>query len=65
MNKLLVVQAFRPDRLIAAAHQFVMTVLGSEFMASAEKELDLANIVENEVEYSSAIWSKRSCYISD
>ena len=49
MNKLLLIQAFRPDRLIAAAHHFVTAVLGNEFMASAEQELDLANIVENEV----------------
>ena len=49
MNKLLVIQAFRPDRLIASAHNFVATVLGTEFMARAEQELDLGSIVENEV----------------
>ena len=49
MNKLLVIQAFRPDRLIATAHGFVAAVLGENFMAKAEQELDLANIVEHEV----------------
>ena len=49
MNGLLVIQAFRPDRLTAMARVFVEKVLGSEFAHVADKELDLANSVENEV----------------
>ncbi|XP_025833356.1 dynein heavy chain, cytoplasmic [Agrilus planipennis] len=49
MYQLLLIQAFRPDRVIAAAHVFVTAVLGEEFMPSAEKELDLAQVVEKEL----------------
>ena len=48
---LLVIQAFRPDRLTSAAQMFVNSVMGSSFMHDAETELDLGNIVENEVWY--------------
>ncbi|KFM80266.1 Dynein heavy chain, cytoplasmic, partial [Stegodyphus mimosarum] len=49
MHELLVTQAFRPDRVIAKALQVVSAVLGNNFLAEAEVELDLASIVENEV----------------
>ena len=49
MYAMLVVQAFRPDRLLAAAHQFVAAAIGHSFMAQAEQELNLADIVETEV----------------
>lgn len=49
MYQLLVIQAFRPDRVIAAAHHFVSAVLGADFMYQAEKELDLAACVEREI----------------
>lgn len=49
MYQLLVIQAFRPDRVIAAAQNFVSAVLGPEFMYQAEKELDLAACVEKEI----------------
>lgn len=49
MYQLLVIQAFRPDRVIAAAANFVSAVLGQEFMYQAEKELDLAACVEKEI----------------
>lgn len=49
MHQLLLIQAFRPDRVIAAAHLFVSTVLGEEFMPIAEKELDFAACVEKEL----------------
>ncbi|CAG9813267.1 unnamed protein product [Phaedon cochleariae] len=49
MYQLLVIQAFRPDRVIAAAQNFVSIVLGNEFMYQAEKELDLAACVEKEI----------------
>ncbi|XP_049288218.1 dynein heavy chain, cytoplasmic isoform X3 [Anopheles funestus] len=49
MHQLLLIQAFRPDRVIAAAHLFVSTVLGEDFMPQAEKELDFATCVEKEL----------------
>lgn len=49
MHELLVTQAFRPDRVIAKALQVVSAVLGSNFLAEAEVELDLGTVVENEV----------------
>jgi dynein heavy chain 1 len=42
-------QSFRQDRVVAAAHLFVSAVLGESFMAAAEKELELAAIVEGEL----------------
>lgn len=48
MHQLLVVQAFRPDRVIAQGHQVVASVLGPDFMTAAETELDLAAAVDNE-----------------
>ena len=49
LYKLLVIQAFRADRLMAMASIFVATVLGEAFTHSAEQELNLAEIVTNEV----------------
>ncbi|XP_038118676.1 dynein heavy chain, cytoplasmic isoform X2 [Culex quinquefasciatus] len=49
MHQLLLIQAFRPDRVIAAAHLFVSTVLGEHFMPNAEKELDFTACVEKEI----------------
>jgi len=49
VNGLLIVQALRPDRLTAMARLFVEKVLGSTFAHAADKELDLAGIVEGEV----------------
>ncbi|XP_041352869.1 LOW QUALITY PROTEIN: cytoplasmic dynein 1 heavy chain 1-like [Gigantopelta aegis] len=46
---LLVVQAFRPDRLVAMARVFVEKTLGTEFVHAAEKELNLSEVVENEI----------------
>ncbi len=46
---MLVVRAFRPDRLTAATHLLVSAVMGPGFMQHAEQELDLAAIIENEV----------------
>ncbi|XP_060529688.1 dynein heavy chain, cytoplasmic isoform X3 [Cylas formicarius] len=50
--QLLVIQAFRPDRVIAAAQLFVSAVLGADFMPSAEKELELGSIIEKELKAS-------------
>ncbi|KAL1512644.1 hypothetical protein ABEB36_002203 [Hypothenemus hampei] len=52
MYQLLVIQAFRPDRIIAAASLFVSSVMGSDFMAAAEKEIDLSIILEKEIKAS-------------
>lgn len=49
MHGLLVIQALRPDRLIAMARIFVEKTLGVEFVQITEKELDLSQIVETEV----------------
>ena len=49
MNGLLLIQALRPDRLTAMARVFVEKSLGSTFLHSGEKELNLSGIVENEV----------------
>jgi dynein heavy chain 1, cytosolic len=46
LHQLLLIQAFRPDRVIAAAHVFVSTVLGEDFMPLAESELDFNSCVE-------------------
>ena len=37
VHRLLVIQTFRPDRMLAAAHQFVVAAMGAEFLHSAEK----------------------------
>ncbi|GLV39725.1 Dynein heavy chain 64C [Carabus blaptoides fortunei] len=52
MYQLLLIQTFRPDRVIAAAQLFVTAVLGEYFMNTAEKELDLAACVESELKAS-------------
>ncbi|XP_073960063.1 dynein heavy chain, cytoplasmic isoform X2 [Choristoneura fumiferana] len=49
MYRLLLIQAFRPDRVIAAATQLVSAVLGGGFMAKAETEFDLASITEHQL----------------
>ena len=47
--KLLVIQAFRPDRLVASAALFVNSVLGDGFLGIGEREADFKMIVEEEV----------------
>lgn len=49
MMKLLLIQAVRPDRVMAAGHQVVDSVLGEAFMPAGEKELDLGQIVDNDI----------------
>ncbi|XP_076442165.1 cytoplasmic dynein 1 heavy chain 1-like isoform X5 [Babylonia areolata] len=49
VHGLLVVQALRPDRLIAMARIFVEKVLGADFVHITEKELNLSEIVEMEI----------------
>ena len=50
LYQMLVVQAFRADRLLAMAAGFVATVMGESFMECAEQELQLATIVSKEVQ---------------
>ena len=47
MKELILVKSFRPDRLVQACQKWVNVVLGNGF--NADKELDLASIVEAEV----------------
>lgn len=49
MCQLLVVQALRPDRLVAMTSVFVASVMGERFLQEPEQELDLNFIVDNEV----------------
>ncbi|XP_029806677.1 cytoplasmic dynein 1 heavy chain 1 [Suricata suricatta] len=49
IHRLLLIQAFRPDRLLAMAHMFVSTNLGESFMSIMEQPLDLTHIVDTEV----------------
>ena len=49
MYQLLVIQAFRPDRVLAMVHKVVETVFGQAFMRTSEQELNLSMIVEKEV----------------
>ena len=49
VHQLLLIQAFRPDRLLAMSHIFVCKVLGETFMNIIEQPLDLGNIVDSEV----------------
>ncbi|VEL14323.1 unnamed protein product [Protopolystoma xenopodis] len=49
LHSLLIIQALRPDRLIASTHRLIMAALGENFMDMARRHLDLAGIVENEI----------------
>ena len=49
LHRLLVIQTFRPDRLLASCQLFVLAIFGDQFLHSAEQELDLAKIVDSEV----------------
>ena len=49
VHQLLVIQAVRPDRVLAMVHRVVGTILGENFMHDAEQELNLASAVETEV----------------
>lgn len=47
--QLLVVQTFRPDRLLAMGHIFVAAVMGEDFQQEAEQDPNLSVVVEEEV----------------
>ncbi|XP_075048644.1 cytoplasmic dynein 1 heavy chain 1 isoform X1 [Mixophyes fleayi] len=55
VHRLLLTQAFRPDRLLAMAHIFVSTILGEAFMSVIDQPLDLAHIVDTEVKPSTPV----------
>lgn len=46
---LLMIRAFRPDRLVSTVRMFIEKILGETFAHTAEKELNLSEVVENEV----------------
>ncbi|XP_072172912.1 cytoplasmic dynein 1 heavy chain 1-like [Diadema setosum] len=49
LHQMLLVQAFRPDRLLASTQLFVTAVFGEQFLHAAAMELDLAHVVESEL----------------
>ncbi|CAF1543103.1 unnamed protein product, partial [Didymodactylos carnosus] len=49
-HRLLMVQVFRPDRLLSMARIFVSTVFGEQFLSEADQVLDLGPIVEKEIQ---------------
>ncbi|GAB6020623.1 Dynein heavy chain, cytoplasmic [Chamberlinius hualienensis] len=55
INRLLVIQAFRPDRVIAMTRLFVGTIFGDSFMLQAEREFNLGQIVEEEIKASTPV----------
>ncbi|CAB4007938.1 Cytoplasmic dynein 1 heavy chain 1, partial [Paramuricea clavata] len=55
LYQLLVVQAFRPDRVLTMVHKVVETVFGQSFLRASEQELDLAFIVEKEIKSNTPI----------
>ncbi|XP_037097970.1 cytoplasmic dynein 1 heavy chain 1 isoform X1 [Syngnathus acus] len=55
VHQLLLIQAFRPDRLLAMSHTFVAKVLGEAFMSIIEQPIDLSNIVDSEVKPSTPV----------
>lgn len=58
LYQLLVVQAFRPDRVLAMVHKVVETVFGQSFTRTSEQELDLALIVDKEVQCNLVLFLK-------
>lgn len=49
VHQLLLIQAFRPDRVIAAGQLLVSNVLGENFMPLAEKELNFSECVDKQI----------------
>lgn len=48
MNELVLIQALRPDRLMASAHRLVSIAFGDNFMQQ-DKVIDLKTIIDNEI----------------
>lgn len=55
MKRLLLVKAFRPDRFVSIAEEFVSKIFGEKFLQQGDKQYDLANIVETEIKASTPI----------
>uniref|UniRef100_A0A2P2HXP1 Dynein heavy chain, cytoplasmic n=1 Tax=Hirondellea gigas TaxID=1518452 RepID=A0A2P2HXP1_9CRUS len=55
VQKMLLVQAFRPDRFCASSALFVNSVLGEGFLAIGDREIDLKVVVEEEVKGSTPL----------
>ena len=55
MLRLLLVQAVRPDRVIAAGHQLVDAIMGEAFVPAGEREVELGTMVETEVKASTPV----------
>lgn len=49
MYQCLIIQAFRPDSLHAILRKYVLSIMGENFLHSAEQEPDMVSIVEHEV----------------
>ena len=49
LYSLLVIQTFRPDRVVAMTAQFVAVAMTEQFLQQCEQELDFGYIVEKEV----------------
>ena len=47
--QLLVVQTFKPDRLLAMGNIFVANIMGEDFQQEAEQDPNLSVVVEEEV----------------
>lgn len=52
---LLMIRAFRPDRLVSTVRMFIEKILGETFSHTAEKELNMSEVVENEVKSSTPV----------
>ena len=55
MLRLLLIQAVRPDRVMAAGHQLVDTIMGDAFVPAGEREVELGVMVETEVKASTPV----------
>lgn len=55
INRLIIIQALRPDRIPAMTEIFVRTVLGAKLFDIAEKDIQLGAIVEKEIKASTPI----------
>ena len=55
MYRLLLIQALRSDRLPAASNEFVAACLGQDFVKAAEREPDMADVVENQIDSNTPI----------
>ncbi|XP_065175263.1 cytoplasmic dynein 1 heavy chain 1-like [Sycon ciliatum] len=55
LHRVMVVQAFRPDRLVASSVCLVESALGASFMRSLDQDVDLGAVVTNEVKASTPV----------